>query len=167
DLGLERVIAVLEERPEDQREEEQGSGGPEDAGKDGGTGGLPAGHRAENAIFEPRGGRHRFERGGNRRRRLLVFAHQGAERLRPLQLLAEADQIVSVQRSQRVERSQVFEVLRVQWASPDRTGRACLNLFIPSLMRVLTVPSGSPSFWAICVWLSPSKYASSMTCRWS
>ena len=44
---------------------------------------------------------------------------------------------------------------------------ACRSLFIPSRMRDLTVPSGASSRSAICVWVSPSKKASSMQRRWS
>src|SRR5213078_1726748 len=87
--------------------------------------------RQDPALQAGRGGQ-RGQRARQRRRGLLILAHQGAEGLRALQLLGEAEQIFPVQRSQRVKRGQVLEVLRVQWTSPDRTGKACLNLFIPS-----------------------------------
>ncbi len=147
----------MRERSDDDREEDDGGRGPEDAGEQGGPGLHLAGGGGEDAVLQLGRRRDRRQRAGQGGRRVAVFADQGAEGLRARQLLREAGEIVPVQRSQRVEGGQVFVVLRVQWASPDRTGRACLNLFIPSLMRVLTVPSGSPSFWAICVWERPSK----------
>src|SRR6185295_1717605 len=155
--SLHRVALEVAQRADDDREEHDGGGGPEDAGQDRGPGrGLAGGGGEHPALERGRGGGGR-QRHRQRRGRLLVLADEGLEGLRPPQLLREAGQILPVQRPQRVERSQVLVVLRVQWASPDRTGRACLNLFIPSLMRVFTVPRGSPRRWAICVWLRPSK----------
>src|SRR5262249_29178052 len=146
-----------EQRIQDQGEEHDGRGGPEDAAEQGAAGRLLARGRLQDPGPQALRGRERGERARDRRRRLLVLAHQGSERLRLLQLLAAAGQTVPVQRPQRVERSQILVFLGVQWASPDRTGRACLNLLIPSLIRVLTVPRGSPRRWAICVWDIPSK----------
>src|SRR5262249_55229003 len=75
-------------------------------------------------------------------------------------------EIVAVQRAQRVGGEELLQAGGVGRRAHAWALNACRSLFIPSRMRDLTVPRGASRRSAICVWVSPSKKASSMQRRW-
>ena len=60
-----------------------------------------------------------------------------------LKVIAELDQVFSVQRPQGVRRRQTLKLFVIHFRSLLKPVKASRSLAIPSRMRVFTVPSGS------------------------
>jgi hypothetical protein len=100
----------------------------------------------------------------DRRGRLSVFVHELPQLLVHRETLLERGLLGAVERVECVSTCEVGPAIAHRRA-PSGAFSSALSLLMPSLSRVFTVPSGSPSVDAISDCVSPLKYASSSARR--